>query len=253
MLPTLYAIIPVYNEAANLLTLIESLSVFNKKVTSEFNLQVIFVDDGSTDSTADAINMAAHPYIHVLLANPVNRGPGFAFGCAFEYLSSRIREHDWVFTMEGDNTSTSETLEHMLVRRKEGYDVVMASPYLYSGGFARVSLLRTIISHAGNTLVKIILRLRGIMTFSCFLRLYSGSTILKLQETFGPRIIEFPGFECMVELLAKSVYIQSRISEVEMVVNWGKRTGKSKMKIIKTSLGYLRLFMRRSRMLRVKE
>jgi dolichol-phosphate mannosyltransferase len=202
-------------------------------------LHTIFVDDGSTDDTVLTLHNTATAFPCTLLENNINRGPGYAFGSGFEHLHGIVRNDDWVITMEGDNTSRIDTIEHMLIRRKEGYDVVMASPYLYSGSLAGVSLLRTFLSHAGNALVKILLRIRGIMTFSCFLRLYKGSTIQKLQNVFGPRIIHHAGFECMVELLSKLILIQSRISEVEMTVDWGLRKGKSKMKIWKTIRGYL--------------
>jgi dolichol-phosphate mannosyltransferase len=145
--------------------------------------------------------------------------------------------------MEGDNTSNIDTINHMLTRRREGYDVVLASPYLYSGKITQVDFFRVILSQVANTMVKLVLGIKGILTFSSFFRLYNGRTILKLQQEYGQRIIYCTGFEAMVELLAKLVRMEARISEVESSVDWSKRAGKSKMKIIKTVFGYFYLFL----------
>jgi dolichol-phosphate mannosyltransferase len=243
----LYLIIPVFNEAPNVGRLIQTLVPIAEKVRKEFSVFVVFVDDGSIDGTADEILSNANAVQHVLLRHEENLGPGNAFAAAFEYLSERLKEDDWVVTMEGDNTSPAETLYHMLLRRREGYDVVLASPYLYGGGIFRVKTHRLFLSHVANGLVKILLGIRGIQTFSCFFRLHSGRIVLALQAKYGQRIIKSQGFECMVEMLAKLIKIKARISEVEMTLDWNVRAGDTKMNIPKTIWGYFRLFAAGSR------
>ncbi len=241
--PTLYLIIPVFNEAGNIDRLLNSIELLQKTIASEFSITCLLVDDGSSDHTVDKIRSHTTYFSVITLTNPINLGPGAAFAKAFFYLSSRLKKNDWVLTMEGDNTSDITTIQHLLQRRKEGYDVVLASPYLYSGSINNVAIHRVIISQMANTLTKIILGINGILTFSCFLRLYNGATIQSLQKRFGPNIIECQGFESMVELLAKLVQMKVKISEVESIVDWRQRVGKSKMKILKTIRGYLKLFI----------
>jgi len=96
-------------------------------------------------------------------------------------------------------------------------------------------------------LVKIYLGIRGINTFSSFFRLYDAKVLRRLYARFGSGIIECAGFECMVELIYKLIQVRASISEVEMKVDWAKRKGKSKMKLIKTASGYLGLFLKKSR------
>jgi glycosyltransferase involved in cell wall biosynthesis len=246
---TVYLIIPVFNEESNAGPLLDSLKGLVEKVSAEFVVKVLFVDDGSSDHTASIIEEQGRGLPCIVLKHPVNKGPGFAFGTAFEYLCNKLNHDDWVITMEGDNTSDVNTIERMLIRRKEGYDVVMASPYLYSGGFTHVNVFRMVISHIANALVKMMLGIRGIATFSCFLRLYSGAVISTMQNRYGARIIQCSGFESMVELLAKLIHLKVSISEVETTVDWSKRKGKRKMRILRTSLGYLKLFLKRSKFL----
>jgi dolichol-phosphate mannosyltransferase len=179
-----------------------------------------------------------------LLSNPVNRGPGAAFARGFEHLASRLQATDWLVTLEGDNTSRRELLRHMFRRVDEGYDVVLASPYLYGGGITNTSPLRVFISHIANAFVKEFLGVHGIVTVSSFFRLYRGSVILRLQRYYGSHILERRGFECMIELLLKMIYLRTTISEVPMVLDTSLRVGTSKMKIRRTIMGYLALSRR---------
>ena len=241
--PNLFIVIPVFNEADNIDRLLQSIEALSTSVHKEFTLQLILVDDGSQDSTVLNAQSQQISYPLHIINHYKNLGPGAAFANGFAFLSKRLRQHDWVLTMEGDNTSSVETIHHMLLRRREGYDVVLASPYLYSGSLTQVSFFRIVLSQAANALIKQFLGIKGILTFSSFFRLYHGTIIKKLQHTYGPRIIYTTGFEAMVELLAKLVHLKARISEVESTVDWSKRAGKSKMKILKTIIGYCFLFV----------
>lgn len=244
MSKNLFVIIPLFNEEGNILELTKDMKNLERDVSSEFNLNIIFVDDGSYDNTSKEVLSNMNGFDFKLLKHKYNMGPGVAFATAFESLALVIEKEDWVVTMEGDNTSRMDTLLHMLIRMKEGYDVVLASPYLYNGGIAEASFGRIMISHVANALVKILMGLRGIQTFSSFFRLYNGDIILKLQRLYGDKIIRSNGFECMIELLVKLVRLKATISEVEMRLDWSKRVGKSKMKIVKTIIGYLKLIYR---------
>ena len=171
-------------------------------------------------------------------------GPGAAFARGFLYLNDIIQETDIVVTMEGDNTSKCETLETMIERlKRENLDSVFASPYAYGGGFSQTDVIRILLSHFANSFIKIFLKINGIHTYSSFFRVYNGAAIKKLQFRFGPNIINSIGFECMIELVAKIMHLKLGISEVPMEVDWSLRKGKSKMKILKTIFGYLRLFI----------
>ena len=50
-----------------------------------------------------------------------------------------------------------------------------------------------------------------------------------MQEVYGPRIVERHGFENMVEMLMKMVFLGSSISEIAMVLDSSQRSGPSKM------------------------
>jgi len=246
----LLIIIPVFNEEKNIPGLLNSLEVLRNEISSEFALEVIFVDDGSSDNTSKLILSADARYKITLLKHQQNLGPGAVFATAFNALAPRLTKEDWVVTMEGDSTSRIDTLIHMLQRRKEGYDVILASPYAYGGGIVNTNLFRVILSHCANGFLKGLLGIHGIHTMSSFFRLYSGRAIRMLQKHYGDGIIETSGFECMAEMLMKMICLKLNISEVPMELDSSCRQGKSKMKITKTIVGYLGLFFLRPRISR---
>lgn len=71
-------------------------------------------------------------------------------------------------------------------------------------------------------------------------RLYQGSAILRLRESFGEGMFESDGFESEVEILHLAAKLRFRISEVPMSLDGSRRLGARKMKVITTSMAYLR-------------
>ena len=245
--PSFYLIVPLFNEASNLERLFGSFADVGNDFSADFDCRFILVDDGSGDGTAELARKLAGGLGVEILAHAVNRGPGRAFATAFEHLAPVLKDEDWVATMEGDNTSRVELLRQMMTRSKEGYDVILASPYMYGGGITNTQTYRWFMSYVANIFVKEMLGISGIMTMSSFFRLYRGSVLLRLQDRYGPGIVERAGFESMVEMLVKMVHLKMAISEVPMVLDTTLRAGKSKMKVMKTVIGYLSLYRLKGR------
>ena len=238
---SLYVLVPVLNEVANLPRLIASMRRMAAQwpqVTPRF----VMIDDGSTDGTAETATRLAAGLDFTVLRHESRRGPGHAFATGFTHLARHVGPDDFVATMEGDNTSRLELLSAMFVRAREGYDVILASPYLYGGAIVNTTTWRVVLSRIANVFVKEVLGLTGIATVSSFYRLYRGSVIVNLQRCYGPGIVERAGFECMVEMLLKMVYLRTSISEVPMTLDTSLRAGKSKLKVLPTIWGYLRLW-----------
>jgi dolichol-phosphate mannosyltransferase len=237
---SLYVVVPVLNEAPNLARLFAGLHDAMEEA-AEFDFLVVLVDDGSTDGTADLARELARGLNLTVLVHETNRGPGNAFGTAFAHLAPLVRPDDLVVTMEGDNTSRTELIRAMLRRSEEGHDAVFASPYMYGGGIMHTSAARVMLSHGANTFVKEAFGVHGLFTVSSFFRLYRGASLRRLQECYGDRIIERTGFESMVEVVMKMVYLGMSISELPMVLDTSRRIGPSKLNTRRTIIGYLAL------------
>ena len=240
----LYVVIPVFNEAPNLARLFEGLRAARAEAAG-FDVSVVLVDDGSTDETPRLARESSGDLDLTVLTHDTNRGPGHAFGTAFAHLAADVRPHDLVVTMEGDNTSRTELIGKMLRRAEEGDDAVFASPYMYGGGILHTRPTRVMLSHIANTFVKEFLGVHGLLTVSSFFRLYQGSSLRRLQECYGERIIERDGFESMVEVVMKMMYLKMSITELPMVLDTTRRAGKSKLNTRRTMIGYFSLFARK--------
>jgi len=237
----LHVVVPAYNEAGNVLDTIEGIR--EKVETLGLRHRTVVVDDGSTDATAELCRGASTAAAPVeVVAHPRNLGPGAAFRNGFLHVLESAHPLDVVVTLEGDRTSDPRVLLRMLHRVwEEGDDIVLASCYLYGGGIKGTNFHRMGLSHVANGLMKKTLGLSGLATLSSFYRVYQASALIALRERHGEAFIRSQGFECMVEILYRAARLGLRISEVPMVLDGSRRVGKSKMKVMKTSLAYLRL------------
>jgi dolichol-phosphate mannosyltransferase len=240
----IHVVVPAYNEGANIRPVIEGIR--ERVVSLGLPHRIVVVDDGSTDGTAEACRALSEPERPVeVVAHPRNLGPGAAFRTGFLHVLHGADPLDVVLTLEGDTTSDPSVLLRMLHRVwEEGDHIVLASCYLYGGGIKGTRLHRVALSHVANGLMKQSLGLSGLATLSSFYRLYQVSALQALAQRYGEGFITCRGFECMVEILYRAARSGLRISEVPMVLDGSRRVGRSKMKVLRTSLGYLRLAAR---------
>jgi dolichol-phosphate mannosyltransferase len=249
----LFILVPVLNEAGNILRLVSDLKILSTDLQNKFDVHVILIDDGSRDRTSELAKEAAEEagVQLAVLRHKVNQGPGKAFATGFCHLTSLLKDNDLVLTMEGDNTSRLELVKQMLTRLDEGFDVIFASPYMYGGKIINTSAYRIFLSSVANLFIKELLGIHGILTVSSFFRLYQTPTLKKLQAVYGPEIVERRGFECMVEMTMKMINLQITISEVPMILDTHARIGQSRMKIMKTIRGYFSLWFLKSKWLEI--
>ena len=237
----IHVVVPAYNEAGNIGAAIGGI----RERLEPLGLphRIVIVDDGSADGTAEACRALSEPERPVeVLVHPRNLGPGAAFRTGFLHVLRGADPLDVVLTLEGDTTSDPSVLLRMLHRVwEEGDHIVLASCYLYGGGIKGTRLHRVALSHVANGLMKKSLGLSGLATLSGFYRLYQVSALQVLFQRHGEGLLTSRGFECMVEILYRAARLGLRISEVPMVLDGSRRAGRSKMRVLRTSLGYLRL------------
>jgi hypothetical protein len=119
-----------------------------------------------------------------------------------------------------------------------GFDLVLASVYSQGGGFQKTSFLRKLLSACANVLMRMLFDLH-MQTLSSFYRVYSVELLRKVKTKYGT-IVKEPGFLCMIEVLMKCIKAEAKVIEVPTLLLSEKRKGKSKMKLMKTSMSYLR-------------
>lgn len=232
----IYFLIPTYNDADNLNGLVLNISKNIKE-----RKKIILVDDGSTDKTKSTVARLSKNFPVKLLTYEKNTGPGFAFKTGFLYIHKLTKPKDIIVTMEADNTSDYSILKKM-IKLSNKYDVVLSSPYQKGGKFIGISPHRKILSALANYLDELIFKL-GVKTTSSFYRAYRSSAIDKIIKKYNGNFISEDGFESVVEILIKLKSVKSTFMEVPAVVDWSKRVGKSKMKVIKNIKRHLKLYL----------
>ena len=121
MSTTLSIAIPVYNEESVLPELYERLMGVLRSLP-DYAHEVVFVDDGSTDGTAEWLQALADitPCIRVVTLSR-NFGHQAALTAALDHVTGDI-----IVVMDGDLQDTPETIPRFLNEYKKGFEVVYA-------------------------------------------------------------------------------------------------------------------------------
>jgi undecaprenyl-phosphate 4-deoxy-4-formamido-L-arabinose transferase len=116
--PELSVVIPVFNEAPTLADLHQRLALTLKETGRPW--EIIFVDDGSTDRSADVLRAlhAQDPAVHVVRFNR-NYGQHAAVFAGMERARGEV-----VVTLDADLQNPPEEIPALLRRLDEGFDVV---------------------------------------------------------------------------------------------------------------------------------
>lgn len=212
-------IIPVYNEVDNIQPLYQELNDLGKK--SHFTLEIIFVNDGSTDDTDKKIKeIQIYDKRIKRIEFSRNIGQSAAIDAGFKKANGEV-----VVTLDADLQNDASDIPHLLEVLLSGYDVVVGWRKNRKDSFAK-----RICSLLANFLRR---KLTGetIHDSGCTLRAYKRETINDLDlygemHRFIPAILSWRGY---------------KITEVE--VHHRKRlSGKSKYGVTRLIKGLLDLF-----------
>ena len=190
-------IIPCYNEKEFLLELISQV-----KKSSVEEKEIILVDDGSDDGTADIIKSQVEDDVDKVVYHPENRGKGAAIQSALQYVTGDI-----VIIQDADLEYDPEEYKKLMVPVLEGKaDVVYGSRFLGEGPH-RVHLFW---HYVGNKLLTI---LSNMFTN---LNLTDMETCYKLFKTeiIKGITIKQKGFGVDPEITAKIAKKRCRVYEV---------------------------------------
>lgn len=112
-------VIPVYNEQESLPALLERTTAACKELTQPY--EIILVDDGSSDSSAEILSAAAQQPESQVLAVLLNRNYGqhSAIIAGFNQATG-----DLIITLDADLQNPPEEIPRLVSVAEEGYDVV---------------------------------------------------------------------------------------------------------------------------------
>jgi apolipoprotein N-acyltransferase len=135
-------ILPTFNERATIEAVLDGLAALGR------DLDVLVVDDGSPDGTAEAVRARSEVDPRVrLFERPGKAGLASAYAVGFERASAE--GYDLVVEMDSDLSHLPEELPRLL-DAMAGHELVIGSRYIGGGSVTNWSAGRVALSKAGN-------------------------------------------------------------------------------------------------------
>ncbi len=205
-------VIPLYNESANVSELMSrTVAVCDSR---KEKIEILCVDDGSTDGTFEALGCAlgGHPHITVIRLRK-RFGQTAAFAAGFDYARGDI-----IVTLDGDLQNFPEDIPRCIDALDEGYDVASGWRRERADPF----LSRLLPSRMANALIAFFTGLR-LHDYGCSLKAYRALFLKQLTlygelHRFMPALLSWQG---------------ARIKEIE-VRHAPRKHGKSKYNLWRT-------------------
>lgn len=195
--PRLSVIIPAYNEERRLpRTLVE---VVRYLARQRYRSEVIVVDDGSTDRTADVVHRATSESVPVRLVQHPDRrnhGKGAAVRRGILAASGQYR-----LFMDADNSTTIDQVERLWPHFDEGYDVVIGSRDVKGAVVAvHQARVKELAGDFGNLLVRM-LAVPGISDTQAGFKAFTERVV---TDIFPSLVVDRWGFDIEVLAVARA-------------------------------------------------
>ena len=177
-------VVPLYNEEESLEMLITSiLEVGN---TFNFDYEIILVDDGSTDGTWNKIELFRKDLPHLgAIKLCRNYGQTSAMVAGFDHAQGEI-----IVTMDGDLQNDPSDIPRLLVKIKEGYDIVSGWRINRKDHF-----VRSFLSRIANVIISWTTSVQ-LHDYGCSLKAYRADCI-KALKAYGEMHRFFPALASM--------------------------------------------------------
>ena len=209
-------VFPAFNEGARLGPTLDA--VLSHVSQQNWKVEIIVIDDGSTDRTADVVReyMRRNSLVR-LVQNPGNRGKGYSVRNGMLHA-----EGDVLLFSDADLSSPITEARKLFTAIENGADLAIGSRWLNSAvQTQRQSLLRQLFGRIYNLLLRVILGLDYSDT-QCGFKAFTRQAA---RLIFSAQRIERWGFDPEVLFLAK-LY---RLRVAEVPVEWG-HVGQSKIR-----------------------
>ncbi|NQU16845.1 MAG: glycosyltransferase family 2 protein [Candidatus Saganbacteria bacterium] len=218
--------IPFYNEESGIPHLNERLSNVILELEKTVAVELILVDDGSTDKTFDLLKK--HFPDALLVKHPKNFGIGAAMRSGFKNATG-----DFIAFLDSDCTYAPEEIIPMLkiMQKSPKIDIISASQYHPDGGIKDVPAWRLFFSKGASFVYRLILP-KKLYTYTGFMRIYRKRVVGKLNF-FND------GFIAVTEILVRAICLGFNIVEYPTVLSV-RKFGASKIKVLNVILEHIR-------------
>jgi glycosyltransferase involved in cell wall biosynthesis len=203
-------VVPAYNEGTALEPHLRSLIDAFDTARDRYDVDYVFVDDGSTDDTFEiASRIAAEREDITVVRHDTNRGLGAALRTACEHSSGT-----YVLTVDSDLSYSVETLKQLLdTAAEENADLVVASAYMKGGKVKDVPWLRAFLSREANRFLSLATGGKY-ATLTCMVRAYRREFLLEKLS------FDIDGMDVNADLMFQTLRAGGRVVEIPATLQW---------------------------------
>lgn len=229
-------IIPCFNESEGIEFLKQKLLPVLADLRYLRPVELIFVDDGSTDNTFLNLQQSFGQYAQII-RHQKNQGLSAAIQTGLAHSTGEI-----ICTTDSDCSYDPQQLLPLLSLMDEDVHIVTASPYHPKGGVKNAPAWRLFLSKGLSQIYRVVLS-EKLYTYTSMFRVYRREVL----ETIP---ITHPGFLGLVQILAEAVLRGYKVVEYPAELR-GRVFGQSKLRITKVIWSHLKyiskLIVRRAR------
>lgn len=222
--PLLSIIIPALNEERRLPPSLEKIDAFLK--TQPFSAEVIVVDNGSKDRTAEIVRdfSVEHPYVRLIQLK--ERGKGRAVKAGM--LDAK---GDYRFICDTDLSMPIEEIVKFLPPHSDGYDISIATREGKDARRIDEPEYRHFMGRVNNLIIKFT-AVRGFEDTQCGFKMFNRESA---EDLFGVQLMNGIGFDVEILFIAKRRGYKIR----EVPITWYFDPD-SKIRLVQDSLNMLR-------------
>lgn len=233
-------IFPAFNEEKGIEEVLKDTCAFLYAADYD-KIELVVVDDGSTDQTAARIRSLQQSLPITLLEHETNKGLGLALRTGLLYALQKGEKDDIIVTSESDGTQKARTMGELIVGINQGADIAVANP-LGEGGFVKVPLYRRVLSQGVNKIYHFLFPIPGLHSYTNLLRAYRFSLLQKGLEYYGERrFLDRKGFDAVPDLILKLRMFNPKVIEVPIQIDFSNKAKPSSMGIVRTIFKSLQL------------
>ena len=210
-------IIPTYNEIENITKIIPAVFAIDP------SLEILVIDDGSPDGTADAVKALQSGFkdrLH-LIRRSGKLGLGTAYITGFKWALER--DYDHIFEMDADFSHKPEDIPRLLQACRDGADMAVGSRYCSGVNVVNWPIGRILISYFASVYVRKVLGFKIFDSTAGFVCYTS-----RVLRTIDLDKVRMKGYGFQIELKYTAHSLGFKIAEVPVIfVN--RVEGSSKM------------------------
>lgn len=215
-------VIPAYNEEKGIKKTISEIKIVMKENRLSKESEIIVVNDCSTDNTRNEVEKLGV----VVIDNPQNMGYGYSLKKGINNA-----KNETIIITDADNTYPFNKVPEMLKEKEQGYDLVVGAR---TGENYRESLIKSILRKMLKLFVEFISG-KKIKDINSGLRVFDKSTVMK----YFPRLCNTFSFTTSQSL----AYLMNNLTVKYIDIQYKKRKGESKVKIVRDSLKSMRYIL----------